>query len=147
MKWLLFLVSFNVCGAELGIEHGQSTVWFSDARYYTPATYGAVTVRFDNVELIQGGWAGENSSRFIGGSHSLRSKGKFFAEGGVGGVYLITPKTSQLDGRGQFIFTVGVGCIIDDLVLTGKIRHFSNGSTQKTNKGFEVILGSIGVMF
>jgi len=151
MKYLLLLLlPFNAWGAELIIEQGKSTTWFADTRYYTPATYGAVALRSEGLrfaEVIQGGWSGANNSRFVGLSLGSRSQGKYFAEWGLGGVYLITPETTQLDGRYQLLITLGIGVKVDNLFVTARLRHFSNGNTQDYNHGFEVIAGSLGVIF
>lgn len=150
MKYLLLLLSFNVYGAELIIEQGESTVWFANPNYYTEAKYGALALRTEGrlyLEAIQGGWRGENSSRFAGGSLGVKSSGKYFAEASLGGVRLIKPQTSQLDGKYQFLVSVGLGVRFDDLLLYGKLRHFSNGNTLGRNRGFDVLLGGLGVRF
>lgn len=152
-EWLgvvLVLLSFNTFGAELSIEQGKSTTWFADTRFYTPANYGAVSLRTDGtvyLEAIQGGWEGKNNSRFIGGSLGIRSSKKFFAEGSLGVVRLLTPRTTQLDGPNQFLVSVGLGVKIDNLIGSIRLRHFSNANTQGKNHGFEVKLFSIGVVF
>lgn len=147
---LLLLLPFNVLGAELIIEKGQSTVWFADPKYYTPASYGAVAVRSEGnlfIEAIQGGWSGVNNSRFIGLSIGGRSKDKFFAEWAVGRVHLLKPETTQLDGPEQFLLTLGIGGKFDNLFITARLRHFSNGNVKGSNHGFEVLAGSIGIEF
>ena len=136
-----------VGAAELHIEQGRSTVWFAYPDHYTPAKYGAVAVRFGSLEIIQGGWSGVNNSRFIGSSYVHRTKGRIFAEFGLGGAYLLKPKTSQLDGNEQFLITVGIGYKFENFFLTGRLRHFSNLNTLGKNHGFEVFLLSGGAEF
>jgi hypothetical protein len=150
MKYLLLLLSFNVYGAEFIIEQGESTVWFANPNYYTEAKYGALALRTEGqlyLEAIQGGWRGENSSRFAGGSLGVKSSGKYFAEASLGVVRLIKPKTSQLSGRYQFLVSAGIGLIADNLIFYGKLRHFSNGGTVNNNIGFDVALIGVGVVF
>ena len=147
---LLLLLPFNVFATELIIEQGRATTWFADTRYYTPARYGAVALRSNGpqfVEVIQGGWSGENNSRFVGLSLGSRSQGKFFAEWSLGGVFLLKPETTQLDGSKQLLISVGVGARWDNLFTTVRLRHFSNGNTQGDNHGFEVFIGSAGIIF
>ena len=132
---------------ELFIEQGKSTVWFSDTNYYTPATYGAVGVRYKCLEILQGGWSGVNNSRFASVSLGGRSEGKFFAEGYLGYARLVRPHTTQLDGHNQILVTFGIGGKWDNLYTTVRVRHFSNLNTQGKNHGFEVILLSGGVEF
>lgn len=151
MKYLLLLLlPFNAWGTELIIEQGRATTWFADPRYYSPARYGAIALRSNGprfVEVIQGGWSGENSSRFVGLSFGSRSQGKFFAEWSLGGALLLKPETTQLDGSKQFLISVGIGARWDNLFTTVRLRHFSNANTQGKNHGFEVLVGSVGVVF
>ncbi len=151
MKYLLLLLlSFNVYGAEFIIEQGKSTVWLANPNYYTEARYGALALRTEGsvyLEAIQGGWRGENNSRFAGGSLGFKSSGKYFVEASIGGVRLIKPQTSQLDGKYQFLVSAGLGFMMDDLIIYGKLRHFSNGNTLGRNRGFDVKLLGIGVRF
>lgn len=147
---LLLLLPFNVFAAELIIEHGKATVWFSDPKYYTPASYSAVIIRTEGdlfAEAIQGNWEGVNNSLFYGLGVGGRSSGKFFAEWGLGRVKLLKPQTTQLDGDGQFLVTLGIGGRFDNLFATVRLRHFSNANTQGKNHGFEVLTGSIGAVF
>ena len=147
---LLLLLPFNCFAAELVLEQGKSTVWFSGSNAYTSAAYSAIAIRSEGnqfVEVIQGGWSGVNNSRFAGLSLGVRSKGKYYAELGLGGAYLIHPHTTQLDGKKQFLISVGIGGRFDNLFFTLRLRHFSNAETQGKNHGFEVLVSSLGVVF
>jgi len=150
MKYLLLLLPFNCFATELIIEHGKATTWFADTDQYTPATYSAVGLRTSGkqfTEILQGGWEGVNNSRFIGLSFGSRSEGKYFAEYTLGGAFLLRHETTQLDGNKQFLISVGIGTRFDNLFITVRLRHFSNANTQGKNHGFEVITGSLGVIF
>ena len=144
------LVTCSEAHSEVLIEQGQSTILFADPQAYTPATYTAMAYRSEGpkyIELIQGGWTGVNSSRFLGASVGGRSPGQYFVEYSLGGVYLLYPETVQLDGNKQFLITLGIGARFDNLYTTVRLRHFSNANTQGKNRGFEVLVFSLGVKF
>lgn len=152
MKYLLLLLLLpvNVFAVELIIEQGRATTWFADTDQYTSAGYGAVALRSNGprfTEIIQGGWQGVNNSRFVGLSFGGRSQGKYFAEYTLGGAFLLKPETAQLDGNEQIMLSVGIGGRFDNLFATVRLRHFSNANTKGDNHGFEVIVGSLGVIF
>ena len=150
MKYLLLLLSFNVYGAELIIEQGRATTWFSVTEHYTPATYGAVGLRTNEsqfFEILQGAWEGENNAQFGSLSYGLRTKDKYFAELSLGAVQLFNANTTQLNGDKQILITIGIGTKFDNLFITARLRHFSNAGTQGDNHGFEVFVGSLGVQF
>jgi len=147
---LLLLLPVNAFAAELIIEQGRATTWFADPNQYTSASYGAVALRSNGpqfIEIIQGGWEGVNNSRFVGLSLGGRTQGKYFAEYALGGAYLLSPDTAQLDGNAQFLITLGIGAKVDNLFVTARLRYFSNGNTQGDNNGFEVLMGGLGVVF
>lgn len=146
---VVFLIAtIPMCSAdEFVIESGQSTSVFVDPHYYAPAVYSAIAYRTRNFEYIIGGWRGDNHSRFAAISMYHRTKGDYFAELGLGGVRLLEPDTTQLDGNYQFLITVGIGARVDNLFLGLRLRHFSNAGTLGKNRGFEVMPLSVGVTF
>ena len=143
-------MSFNVYGLELQIEQGQSTNLIANPNYYTESNYSALTLRTSGdvfLEGIVGSWYGESSSRFYGLSAGYRSPKRAFYEMTVGRVRLVEYSGLQLDGENQFNLSLGVGYRFDNLSVTYKVRHFSNGNTQRANWGMEFKILSIGAEF
>ena len=138
------VISFPVGAWEIGLEQGQSNSYLANPEYYTESKYSAVTLRKDHVELIQGSWYGESYGRFVGVSGAYRTSGKTFFDGSFGVVKLIDHQTEQLDGNKQFTFSIGVGRRFDDLSVSVKFRHFSNGNTEGKNWGQDFIMFYIG---
>ena len=144
MKYLLFLVSFNVYALELGLEQGSTAQYFSGG--YTSGSYNAFSLRSGYFELVQGGWHGQTRGRFKSLGASIRSSEPWFAEVGLGLAYVETT-SKQLDGHGQFLTTLGVGRRIDNLTVSVKFRHISNAGTQGRNVGMDFKLASIEIAF
>lgn len=148
---IMLLLPINlVFGAEVIIEQGGSNPWFSDSSKYQSAQYTAVAMRFGErrfIEVIQGGWAGEHSANFSGLGVGFRTDGQYYLDSSIGAVHLFKPETERLDGRNQFLLSLGIGARIDNLRLGVRLRHLSNGGTKGKNDGVDFLGGSIGIIF
>lgn len=154
MKWIiLLLLPVNVFA--VGLEQGQSTNLIANPNYYTESKYSALTIRTSGnvfLEGIVGSWYGETSSRFYGLSVGYRSPKRAFYEMTVGGVHLVEYYGDQLDGENQFNLSVGVGYRFDNLSVSVKCRHFSNGAyffggDNEKNHGMDFMVVGVGVNF
>lgn len=135
MKWLLLLMSFPAYG--VGLEQGQSNSFMANPKYYTESKYSAVTQRWGYTEAILGSWYGESHGRFAGLSGVYQSPGQTFYDVSLGVVRLIDYQGDQLDGDYQFNLSLGIGRRFDDLEVSVKFRHFSNGNSSGKNWGQE----------
>jgi len=137
---IFFSITSPAGGTEIGLEQGQANSFLANPKYFTESKYSAVTVRYRFLEVIQGGWVGESSGRFIGLSGAYRSPQKTFFDGTFGVVRLLNYQGRQLDGNKQFNFSLGIGRKFGDLSVMVKFRHFSNGNSKGTNWGQDFIL-------
>lgn len=129
----------------VGLEQGESNSFMANPEYYTKSKYSAVTQRWGYTEAIIGSWYGESYGRFVGLSAAYTSPGRTFYDLSFGGIYLIDYSGDQLDGRNQFMFSVGIGRRFDDLLVSVKFRHTSNSNTQGKNWGQEFIVFNISI--